>query len=133
MKNVYFHIQADNDSLAPEHFLSCILEQHILHEHKVCVFCNDQPHASQLSKHVWSFPPNAFMPHVIKDNMLITEGPFKYKTILNMSDDCILNLKIDVIELVFANEYAKTKARERFKIYKLNGFNLKHIKEKKYK
>ena len=65
--------------------------------------------------------------------MLITEGPFKHKTMINMSDNCILNLKIDVVELVLQNEHAKTKARERFKIYKLNGFNLKHIKEKKYK
>ena len=132
MLNVSFHIQPDHDVLLPEHFMIQVLCHYVDENHKVCVMCNDTTQAAYLSKHVWSFPPNKFIPHNIKDNMIITEGPFEKKCIVNMTNDCILNMKIEIIELVFLDENNKLQARNRFKTYKKNGFNLKHIKGKKY-
>ena len=132
MPSVFFHIQDENDSLTHEHFMSRILMHYVHKGNKVCVICLDESHATKLSKHIWSFPPDAFLPHHIKENMIITEGPFEKKCVINMTDDCILKMKINIIELVFKNETAKAIARDRFKIYKTNGFNLEHIKESTY-
>lgn len=129
MLNVSFHIQADNDVLLPEHFMADIACRYVEQGYKVCIMCIDTSHATNISKHLWSFPPNSFIPHKIKDHMVITEGPFQKKCIINMSHECILNMKVMIIELVVQGENNKLNARNRFKIYKEHGFALKHVKE----
>ena len=132
MQTVFFHIQNTDDTLAREHFMSIVLGSYITKNHKVCVLCENQTHAELLSKHIWSFPKNAFSPHVLKDNMLISEGVFSKKIVLNMSKEPVLHIKTNIIEIVSNSEAIKEEARVRFKIYKSNGFNLEHIKENSF-
>ena len=132
MQNVSFHIQSKEDKIIPEHFMCIILEQYVMKYHKVCVMCNDEKQSKILSNHIWSFPTSWFMPHKCKDNMIITEGFFKHKSVINMSKNPVLNIKTQIIELVFNDEQSINEARDRFKIYKTNGFKLTHIKEDKF-
>lgn len=133
MIHVSFHIQDENDHLTPEHFICWVTHQYVLKNHKICILAMDENHLENLSRHLWSFPQDALIPHHIKGNMLITEGPFQHKSVINLCTTPVLNIKTHIIEPVFKDDDSKTNARERYKTYKQKSFDIKHIRSPAYK
>jgi len=100
------------------------------------VLARDTAQAEQLDDLLWSFDPDAFIPHQIagadieeeEAEVLIvapdTEAPMR-PLVINLRDAAVEGGFERVLEVVPADEAARTGSRERWKQYKARGFDVK--------
>ncbi|MDQ3618439.1 MAG: DNA polymerase III subunit chi [Pseudomonadota bacterium] len=99
------------------------------------VLARDTEQAEQLDDLLWSFDPDAFIPHQIagadieeeEAEVLIvapdTEAPMR-PLVINLRDAAVDGGFERVLEVVPADEAARTGSRERWKQYRARGFDV---------
>ena len=110
-----------------------LLEKAWMKNHRVFVFCNDQPDAEKLDELLWTFKPDSFIPHNLQG-----EGPEPPPPIQigfgeqpRGFNDILLNMAVEipafyqrfqrVMEIVPAEDAARQRSREHYKFYKTQG------------
>lgn len=105
---------------------------------KIYIATNDKTHAEQIDEALWQLPPELFVPH-----NLIGEGPrggaqveiggpgmrsFGLRQVLiNLTQDAAAFAPTfaQVVDFVLCDEIGKQQARERYKIYRLAGCQMR--------
>jgi DNA polymerase-3 subunit chi len=100
------------------------------------VLCESMAQAEQLDDLMWSFDPDAYLPHQIagrdEDEDLVpiliaapeTDAPLR-PLLLNLRAQAVQGAFERVLEVVPADEAARGPLRERWKAYQTRGFELK--------
>ena len=136
MTRVDFY-QLEEDSPKATLQVSCQLVQKALAAHEN-VYCQvpDQRTAEQLDELLWSFHPDAFIPHqvlpskaVLNTSVAIGVGPAPdtfHSVLINLGEEVPARFERfeRVLELVPAAEEARLKARGRYSYYKQRGYQL---------
>lgn len=99
---------------------------------RVLVSAPDEETARQIDRILWTFSPNAFVPHAIGDSPLASESPvvivqkipgnatLAFGMLINLADTLpsTINGFGRVIEIVTRDDQDKSFARERYKAYR---------------
>jgi DNA polymerase III subunit chi len=100
------------------------------------IFARDDAQAEQLDDLLWSFDPDAFIPHQIAgadieeeeaDVLIVapgTDAPMR-PLVINLRDAAVEGQFDRVLEVVPADESARGPLRERWKQYQARGLDLK--------
>lgn len=136
MTRIDFYQLSDTAPQAPL-LVSCKLVKRALKEHpQIYLQVADQRMGETLDDLLWSFDPDAFIPHVLlprdhagQANVCIGVGvpPSHHADVLiNLSDELPPSFQHfrRVCELVPASEEHRARARERFRYYKERGYPL---------
>ena len=141
MKNATFYL-LDNDTTvddlsAVEQLVCEIAAERWRAGKRVLIACEDEQQAIRLDEALWSRPPDSFVPH-----NLAGEGPrggapveIAWPAKRNSSPrDILISLRVnfadfataftEVVDFVPYEETLKQLARERYKAYRVAGFNL---------
>jgi len=103
------------------------------------IFARDAAQAEQLDDLLWSFDPDAFIPHQIAgaegqdddeeeaDVLIVAPGAEAAMRglVINLRDEPVQGSLDRVLEVVPADESARGPLRERWKQYQARGFDLK--------
>lgn len=150
MKNATFYL-LDNDATvdglsAVEQLVCDIAAERWRNGKRVLIACEDEQQAIRLDEALWSRPPESFVPH-----NLAGEGPrggapveIAWPQKRNSSPrDILISLRLnfadfataftEVIDFVPYEDNLKQLARERYKAYRMAGFNLNTATWKKWK
>jgi DNA polymerase-3 subunit chi len=143
MTEVDFYILPESTLAARDHF-ACRLAEKALHTGRhVVIRVSDQSHADSLSEYLWSFKPEAFVPHCVSS---ANDQPAKMaeKIIIDWQGhtdvyhDVIINLQQAIpeefsrfnklSEIVVQEEKLLAITRESFQHYRDRGYPLKSHK-----
>jgi DNA polymerase III subunit chi len=143
MTEVDFYILPENTLAARDHF-ACRLAEKALHTGRhVVIRVSDQPHADSLSEYLWSFKPEAFVPHCIASaNDQATKTAEKiiidWQGHTDAYHDVIINLQHAIpeefsrfnklSEIVVQEKELLAITRESFQYYRNRGYPLKSHK-----
>lgn len=117
-----------------------ITEKFYLDQKKVFIYVNTFETASQLNDLLWTFHDTSFLPHEIYKEAsapsttiaigYLSTAPHNWDILINLSDTVppFYSKFKRISEFVPSGEIFKTRARERYKFYKEQGFNLQTIK-----
>jgi len=104
-------------------------------EQPTLILARSQEQADELDANLWEFDEDSFIPHQIAgdDDDAITAvviAPPEVATadrplIINLRDECVSARCERVLEVVAADESERAGSRERWKMYKQAGFELK--------
>lgn len=67
MTSVDFYVLASQTPQDQWHFACRLLEKAVEKNNSVLLFANDEQHARQLDELIWTFRPDAFIPHALLD------------------------------------------------------------------
>ncbi|MFT7525228.1 MAG: DNA polymerase-3 subunit chi [Arenicella sp.] len=142
MKQVDFYL-ISNQVVDAKYKLASRLSNKLARMQLKALIVTDSLEASkQLNKVMWSYSDTSFVAHdhvpsesPAPSKVHITEAPSVSTDLLNDNYDVLINLASEVhafnhrferiAEIVLPNEESKAAARERFKSYKSEGFELK--------
>jgi DNA polymerase-3 subunit chi len=141
MTEVDFYILPEDTLAARDHF-ACRLAEKALHTGRhVVIRVSDQAHADSLSEYLWSFKPEAFVPHCIaaSDQQATAEKIIvDWQGHTDAYHDVIINLQQAIpeefsrfnklSEIVVQEEALLTITRESFQYYRDRGYPLKSHK-----
>ena len=111
-----------------------LLEKAYLKKHQVFVYCAHQQDAEHLDELLWTFKPDSFSPHHIQGEGPEPPPPIQigYSQEPRGFNDILFNLSPTIptfmtrfkriIEIVSADEAAKTISRDHFREYRKKGF-----------
>lgn len=132
MNAVTFHVQADDDSLDEIQFVCYLTAQYIQKAFNV-IINGTQEQLTAISKMLWFFPADYFLPHELGTNTIKLITPFTDSRIIILNHDSNQSSQYDAwIEPVFCHADAKKSARLRYKAYQQNHFNISTVKEPRY-
>lgn len=132
MNAVTFHVQADDDTLDDIQFVCHLAHLYVLKAHGVIITGNPDT-LQTISKMLWFFPAEAFLPHQLEAHALKLITPFEKKIMIKLNPET--NQSIDTnawVEPVFRHADAKKSARIRYKVYQQNKLTLSTVKEPCY-
>ena len=123
MKNATFYL-LDNDATvdglsAVEQLVCDIAAERWRNGKRVLIACEDEQQAIRLDEALWSRPPESFVPH-----NLAGEGPRDILISLRLNFADFATAFTEVIDFVPYEDNLKQLARERYKAYRMAGFNL---------
>jgi len=139
----FYLVNPESQQATPEGLAEYVLflSQHFAKQGaKIYLNAENKAQAEQLAEHFWQVEPNQFIAH-----NLIGEGPRSGTPIEigytgvkpNWNRQLVINLTNDqtnfaptftqVIDFVPCDEKAKQQARERFKIYRLAGYDMQTV------
>ncbi len=128
-----FYLLAEQSEQPVEHFVCRLVEKAYHANHRICVYTDSAKHAELLDETLWTFRPDAFLPH-----HLCGEGPtppppihITYDNAPCAHQDVLINLTSQipsffntfrrVIEIVPAEDERRAQAREHYKAYRQQG------------
>lgn len=143
MTEVDFYILPESTLAARDHF-ACRLAEKALHTGRhVVLRVSDEAHADSLSEYLWSFKPEAFVPHCFSSSDPSPTGTTE-KVVIDWQGytdnyhDVIINLQQAIpgefsrfnklSEIVVQEEKLLTITRESFQHYRDRGYPLKSHK-----
>lgn len=141
MTEVDFYILPEETHAARDHF-ACRLAEKALHTGRhVVIRVSDHAHADSLSEYLWSFKPEAFVPHCLASSKHQTTTEkiiIDWQGHTDAYDDVIINLHSAIpeefsrfnklSEIVIQEEKLLTITRESFQYYRDRGYPLKSHK-----
>lgn len=104
---------------------------------KVTVFCPDPDTAQRFDRLLWTNPPIGFVPHCAPDDPLAGETPVivDYQGEKLLNDEVLINLRPQwppffgrfqrLIEIVSREDADRAAARERFRFYRGQGYEIR--------
>lgn len=138
MTRIDFYQLSDSSAQAPL-LTTCKLVRKALKEHShIFIVVPDQRQALDLDELLWSFDPEAFIPHVVLPRDEVTDAPVAIgmgaapeqhaEILINLCDELPRHFQrfSRVLEMVPAHEEQREKARERYKHYKERGYALNY-------
>ena len=107
-------------------------------QHQLLIYCQDKKQAQELDTLLWTFHDTSFIPHVLWQNQPSTEAPIiiceQSQSLPPQNRDILINLASEapdffsqfqrVIEIVSAEAQARELARERYRNYRNQGFEI---------
>ena len=143
MTEVDFYILPESTLAARDHF-ACRLAEKALHTGRhVVIRVSDEAHADSLSEYLWSFKPEAFVPHCFSSSDPSSTGTTE-KVVIDWQGytdnyhDVIINLQQAIpgefsrfnklSEIVVQEEKLLSITRESFQHYRDRGYPLKSHK-----
>jgi DNA polymerase-3 subunit chi len=104
---------------------------------RVTVLCADAETAHRVDRLLWTTPAIGFVPHCAPDDPLAPETPVivDYRGEQPLHEDVLLNLRPEwpaffsrfqrLIEVVSRDEEDRARARERFRLYRDRGYEIR--------
>ncbi len=143
MTKIDFYIapeKAQESTAASHHVVACrIIEKAVRRDMSVYLHVEDEQEAVTMDDLLWTFRPNAFIPHERRDASSIEKADDRIVLIGhgepgNCRPDLLVNLSsrlptffaryLRLAEIVSSENGAKIKSRERWKHYKERGYPL---------
>lgn len=142
MTNIDFYILPDTNMAARDHFACRLAEKAVRISRHVVISVEDKQHADSLSDYLWSFKPEAFLPHSFSTtNPPSVQSELKENIIIDWDNqldnyhDVIINLKRNIpeefsrfqklSEVVVQDEALLPITRSHFQFYRDRGYPLK--------
>ena len=134
MTQVDFYVMSGGD-LDDAVLVACRLAEKAIRAGKVYVHCQDKLQAATLHEKLWSFKPDAFIPHeqysLNEPSESVVIG---YEQPPESFQDVLINLAMDtppvfarferLLEIVPAEHDARNACREKYRFYKDHGYPL---------
>ena len=107
------------------------------HGLRVTLYCPDGESSARLDRLLWSLPPTGFLPHCDRDHRLAAVTPVIIDASLGnpIHDELLINLHDEwpaafsrfqrLAEIVSTGERDRERARERYKIYRDRGYDIR--------
>ena len=134
MTLIDFYVLQKESGEAQQHFACRLVEKAVRQGNKVLVATNDEAETIAMDKALWSFRPDAFVPHTILGEKNASDSPV---TISHGADDpnhhdVLVNLKLDIpaqfsrfnrlAEIVTQNKTVLENSRKSYAYYKTRGY-----------
>lgn len=138
MNRVDFYLLAENDPLACELFACRLCEQVYQKRLKIYMFTTDRDQALRLDERLWDFQDKSFIAHAIyPENAPVqigtstpqVENGFDVLINLTATVPAFFHQFIHIMEIVPSEQLLIAKARERFKYYRSQGWQLESHKQ----
>lgn len=132
MTEAIFHVQAADDALSDLQFTCYLIALYTEKKYALSIF---GPHTRlvELSRMLWFFPADCYLPHLIAEDTLILTTPYKQQAYIQLNPTHAINDKPNLwIEPVFTHEKAKKEARMRYKAHQQLKHTINTIKEPLY-
>ena len=109
----------------------------VAHGLKVTVFCPARDTAHRFDRLLWTTPPNGFVPHCAPDDPLAGETPVIVDCLGEklLHDEVLINLRPvwppffgrfqRLVEIVSIDDADRATARERFRFYRDQGYDIR--------
>ncbi|MGC9386602.1 MAG: DNA polymerase III subunit chi [Hydrogenovibrio sp.] len=133
-QDVVFYVLSSSGETERETFIIKLLNK-IHREQRLCdVRCDDETARQRLNHQLWSFKPEAFIPHILGEDLAQRHAKIRFwnQTIAQSCDDVLLNIHPAfpehfqhyrrTIEVLDQSEHLIEMGRQRWKTYKAQGF-----------
>lgn len=140
MTEIDFYILKENTIAARDHF-ACRLAEKAMHTgRQVVIYVDDKEHAESLSHYLWSFKPEAFVPHrfALTNEHAIEKVVIDWQGNTEPYHDVMINLKQEIpkefsrfqklTEIVVQDDDLLAITRSHFQFYRDRGYPLKSHK-----
>ena len=135
MTRIDFYVLNSDSREARLHYACRLAHKAWSHNRKVYLHCATEEEAEQLDELLWSFRPDAFLPHALHpdqpDSNVVcgwADDPAPHHDLLiNLSNDTPLFFSRfnRLAEILVEHELVLSPARERFRFYRERGYPLK--------
>lgn len=116
-----------------------LVESALAKRRQVTICVNDESSAANVSKYLWQYKPESFLPNVLANHAAAAHTPvvIHWQNQVMLQDELLINLTqtepsffsrfTQLIELVGDDEQDRVAARLRFKFYRDRGYEIKSI------
>jgi len=134
MARVDFYLLTNKDT--PERFTCAIIEKARKQGNRIHIHTNDKQQAGSIDEMLWTYKDISFLPHTIVEKNTPNDYPISiaWAGLQLASDDVLINLSTSIpdfagsfsriIEIVAAQDDLKEQAREKYKSYRKQSFDL---------
>ena len=132
MTDIDFYVLASNQTAARQHFACRLAHKAWSQNRQVYLHCASEAEAEQIDELLWSFRPDAFLPHALhqtKPNEVVVCG---WEDDPSPHQDLLINLCNEVpafykrfkrlAEILVDHESVLAPARQRFRFYREQGY-----------
>lgn len=134
MTQIDFYVLQDESVEAQHHFACRLIEKAVRQGNRVLLATKDADETQQMNSALWSFRPDAFVPHALDGDTNAEQAPV---LISHQGDDAshhdvLVNLRLDIpeqfsrfqrlAEIVIQDQQVLNNSRKSYSFYKSRGY-----------